>query len=135
MSNFTDENGNPIEVVNEGNLAEFQAWLLENPQPQNMLGQRVKVVSELSLEEILSDENGKSLKLNENQQRYLTKAVLETHYDDKSLDFMINSAEKYPYLLGEANYITGASWANSYGNFYSRCHDKIAIIFRLFAPL
>lgn len=126
MSNFTDENGNPIEVVNEDNLAKFQVWLLENQQPQNLPGQRVKVVSELSLEEILSDENGKSLKLNENQQRYVARVVLATHYDDKSLDLMLNSAEKYPYLLGQANQIAGASWANSYGNFYSRCHDKIA---------
>ena len=52
MSNFTDENGNPIEVVNEDNLAKFQVWLLENQQPQNLPGQRVKVVSELSLETI-----------------------------------------------------------------------------------
>ncbi len=126
MSNFTDENGKPIDVVNEGNLAEFQAWLLENQQPQNLPGQRVKVVPELSLETILSDENGKALKLDEHQQRYVARVVLATHYDDKSLDLMLNSAEKYPYLLGEANYITGASWANSYGNFYSRCHDKIA---------
>ncbi len=126
MSNFTDENGNPIEVVNDDNLAKFQVWLLENQQPQNLPGQRVKVVSELSLETILSDENGKALKLNEHQQRYVARVVLATHYDNKSLDLMINSAEKYPYLLGEANYITGASWANSYGNFYSRFHDKIA---------
>lgn len=126
MSNFTDENGNPIEVVNEDNLAKFQVWLLENQQPQNLPGQRVKVVSELSLETILSDENGKALKLNEHQQRYVARVVLATHYDNKSLDLMINSAEKYPYLLGQANQIAGAGWAGSYGNFYDQLHDKIA---------
>ena len=126
MSNFTDENGNPIEVVNEDNLAKFQVWLLENQQPQNLPGQRVKVVSELSLETILSDKNGKALKLNEHQQRYVARVVLATHYDNKSLDLMINSAEKYPYLLGQANQIAGAGWAGSYGNFYDQLHDKIA---------
>ena len=126
MSNFADENGNPIEVVNEDNLAKFQVWLLENQQPQNLPGQRVKVVSELSLETILSDENGKALKLDEHQQRYVARVVLATHYDNKSLDLMINSAEKYPYLLGQANQIAGAGWAGSYGNFYDQLHDKIA---------
>ena len=126
MSNWADENGNPIEVVNEDNLAKFQAWLLENQQPQNLPGQRVKVVSELSLETILSDENGKALKLDEHQQRYVARVVLATHYDDKSFDLMLNSAEKYPYLLGQANQIAGAGWAGSYGNFYDQLHDKIA---------
>lgn len=74
------------------------------------------------LSKILFNENNQPKSFNEKQERFLAKILCRSNMDDKTINDLIDYADKFPNLFGEVNQISGTSVR---GYLYDKLHQEL----------